>query len=135
MECTRLRSRLAIVSLALLSATACCDGLSAEPLSGRDLRAFIAGRHVYLKVPLGGEMPLLYSANGIVDGSGDAVGLGKFLKPSDSGRWWIDGEKLCQKWSSWYDGKQFCFTIDRTSVSTLSWTRDDGQAGTARIGD
>ncbi|MBY0612517.1 MAG: hypothetical protein K2P80_10065 [Beijerinckiaceae bacterium] len=109
--------------------------VAAQRLSGQQLTGFIAGKRVYLKVPLGGEMPLYYAASGKVDGSGEAVGLGRFLKPSDSGRWWVDGDRLCQKWSTWYDGKPFCFTIDRTGDSTIAWVREDGYAGTARVGE
>ena len=107
----------------------------AERLGGSELKSFIAGKRVYLKVPLGGEFPMYYAASGKVDGSGDAVGLGRFLKPNDTGRWWIDGDRLCQKWTSWYDGKPFCFTVDKTSAGTISWVRDDGYAGTARVAE
>ena len=123
-----------ILAGALLYAVGAFADAQAEPLSGKDLKAFVAGRHVYLKVPLGGEVPLLYSADGTVDGSGESAGLGRFLKPTDTGRWWVEGENLCQKWSTWYNGKRFCFTVDRTSETTMAWTRDDGYSGTARIG-
>ncbi len=107
----------------------------ADLLKGGDLKQAVSGKRIYLAVPLGGEFPLYYASSGRVDGSGEAAGLGRFLKPNDSGRWWVDGSKLCQKWQSWYDGKTFCFTINKVSDSKIAWTRDDGYAGTARIGD
>ncbi|MEJ1936565.1 hypothetical protein WDZ92_40755 [Nostoc sp. NIES-2111] len=104
-------------------------------LSGEDLRDAVSGKRVYLAVPLGGEFPLYYQSNGRVDGSGEAVGLGRFLKPSDSGRWWVQGDRLCQKWQTWYEGKVFCFTVSRSSPGKIDWVRDDGMKGTARIAD
>lgn len=131
-------------AVALVAAVALAGAAAAAPaqastgtqkLSGDELRAAIAGKRVYLAVPLGGEFPLFYQSNGRVDGSGEAVGLGRFLKPTDSGRWWVSGEKLCQKWQSWYDGRVFCFTVSRSTPGKINWVRDDGMSGTARIAD
>ncbi len=105
-----------------------------QPLAGPALRNLVAGKRIYLATPLGGELPLHYRANGVVDGSGDAVGLGRFMKPKDSGRWWVTGNRLCQKWKQWYDGRTFCFTLAKLSGNKVRWTRDDGMRGVARIG-
>ncbi|MBM7849859.1 hypothetical protein JOD31_000071 [Methylopila capsulata] len=105
----------------------------AQDLAGDALSETIAGRTVYLATPLGGEFPLNYRKDGVVDGSGDAVGLGRFMQPKDSGRWWVDGPKLCQKWRTWYDGKAFCFTVASLGGDKIAWVRDDGLKGTARI--
>lgn len=107
--------------------------LSAEKLSGDDLKEAISGKQVYLATPFGGEFPLNYQTDGEVNGSGKAVGLGKFMQPTDSGKWWVDGDRLCQKWKTWYDGKQFCFTVQSTGPKQIAWVRDDGMKGTARI--
>ena len=109
--------------------------LASETLSGDALRATVSGKQVYLATPFGGEFPLNYRANGELDGSGKAIGLGKWMQPTDSGKWWVDGDKLCQKWKSWYDGRQFCFTIKPAGPRQISWTRDDGMTGQARIAD
>ena len=66
--------------------------------------------------------------------SASALGLGKLAKPSDTGRWWIDGNRLCQKFTSWYKGEPMCFELIRTGDKRLKWIRDNGQTGTARIG-
>lgn len=102
--------------------------------SADDIQQSIIGRRIYLAVPLGGEFPLNYRPNGQVDGSGEALGLGRLAKPSDTGRWWIDGDRLCQKFTSWYKGEPMCFELERISDSKLKWTRNNGQTGTARIG-
>jgi hypothetical protein len=93
----------------------------------------IAGNRIYLKVPLGGEFPLYYRADGVVDGSGEALGLGRFMAPEDSGRWWVNDDRLCQQWREWYDGAVHCFELVRTGERTLYWKRGDGLEGEARI--
>lgn len=102
-------------------------------LSEREILRTVAGKRIYLKTPLGGEFPLYYKPDGRVNGSGDAVGLGRFMKPKDQGTWWVKGNRLCQKWQSWYDGKQFCFTLSKGEGDTLFWERDDGLSGRARV--
>lgn len=107
---------------------------AAESMTAADIQRDIIGRRIYLAAPMGGELPLHYQRSGKVDGSGEAVGLGKWLKPNDSGRWWIAGDKLCQQFTSWYDGKRMCFDLTRKTASTVAWRRDDGETGVARIG-
>lgn len=102
-------------------------------LPGDEIRNLVAGKNVFLQVPLGGEFPLRYETGGTVAGNGQGVGLGRFMAPKDSGKWWIAGNRLCQQWKSWYDGKPFCFAISRAGPNSIRWVRDDGYAGTARI--
>lgn len=116
------------LALALLAAPA-----AAEKLADAQLQSFISGKRVYLAVPLGGEIPLTYRAGGVVDGSGEAVGLGKYMTPKDRGRWWVAGERLCQKWQQWYGGKTFCFTVTKLPGNKIKWVRDDGKSGVARL--
>lgn len=108
---------------------------AAAELSAADIRREIVGRQVFLAVPLGGEFPLNYHADGRVDGDGDAVGLGRMAQPTDQGRWWIDDDRLCQKFAIWYDGKPMCFTLIRIGEGQVAWQRDNGDTGTARIGE
>lgn len=127
-----MRSRIPVLaSLALVAAPL---PAAADLMSGTEIVETVKGKRIYLAVPLGGEFPLYYRADGVVNGSGEAVGLGRTLRPRDSGRWWVSGSRLCQQWTSWYDGKTFCFTLRRTAPTALAWTRDDGLSGTARIG-
>ena len=122
------------VSIVGFLAAALLPAFAADNLSGDGLRKAIVGKRIFLAAPVG-EFPLNYRANGTVDGSGEALGLGKFLAPTDSGKWWIEGEKLCQKWQKWYDGKPFCFTVRETGERKIAWVRDDGYSGTARVVD
>lgn len=105
------------------------------PVEGDAIRQLISGKRIYLAAPVGGEFPLYYRADGQVDGSGEAVGLGRFLKPNDKGRWWVDGKNLCQKWETWYGGKTICFTLTDLGGSKLKWVQDNGDTGIARIGN
>lgn len=124
--------RLIFVLLLTLTAPAAAD---APPLSGSALDRAVSGRTIYLATPLGGEFPMNYYKDGRLDAQGEASGLGRFVKPQDSGRWWVDGGRLCQKWTTWYDGRTFCFVLRPVDGKRLAWERDDGLSGMARIGD
>lgn len=106
----------------------------AERYSAQDIRDGIVGRRIFLAVPFGGEFPLNYRRGGSVDGNGEALGLGRFAKPNDTGNWWIESDRLCQKFRSWYDGRPMCFDLYRIDGKRLKWIRNDGKSGTARIG-
>lgn len=120
--------------MAALLAAASPASANQERISASDIRSDIIGKRIYLAAPLGGEFPLNYRTSGIVDGNGEALGLGRFVKPNDTGKWWIRGDRLCQQFTTWYKGAPMCFELYRTGDKTLKWIRDNGQTGTARIG-
>jgi hypothetical protein len=110
--------------------------LSAESvtLAGDELRQAISGKTVYLKIS-GFELPINYSANGRMTGKMGTVAA-SFSRgdgASDSGKWWVQDDQLCQKWTSWMDAKQYCYKLSRNG-SSVRWVRNDGRSGTARIG-
>ena len=130
----RFAAAAAIVSLALAAALPAAPAMaSGEALSGAALKSFVAGKRIFLAVPLGGEIPLNYRKNGRVDGTGEAAGLGRYMTPKDSGRWWVSGNRVCQKWEEGYDGRTFCFTVTKLSENRIRWLRDDGKSGVARV--
>lgn len=107
----------------------------AEPttLAGDELRKAISGKTVYLNVS-GFDLPIRYAANGRMAGKMGTVAA-SFSRgdgASDTGKWWVADDQLCQKWSSWMDGKSYCYKLTRNG-SSVQWTRDDGRSGTARI--
>lgn len=108
---------------------------AAETLSGEELRKLVTGRTVFLATPLGGEMPLRYSPNGVVDGNGQAIGLGRFFAARESGRWFIRGDNLCQQFPTWYDGQRLCFSVQDLGGGRIRWIRDNGERGVARVGN
>jgi hypothetical protein len=110
--------------------------LSAESvtLAGDELRQAISGKTVYLKIS-GFELPINYASNGRMTGKMGTVAA-SFSRgdgASDSGKWWVQDDQLCQKWTSWMDGKQYCYKLSRNG-SSVRWVRNDGRSGTARIG-
>lgn len=119
--------------MGLLAATA---GIAAaREFTADDIRSRISGNRIYLAAPLGGEFPLFYRQDGRVDGTGEALGIGRWVRPTDSGRWWISGNRLCQQWQSWYDGKRMCFQLIDLGQNRLRWNQDNGDTGVARIGN
>ncbi|MEM1287291.1 MAG: hypothetical protein AAGH60_02960 [Pseudomonadota bacterium] len=107
----------------------------ASSFTASDIRSQIIGRTIYLAAPFGGEFPLNYRQSGQVDGDGEASGFAaRMAQPKDRGRWWIDGNQLCQQFQTWYNGRPMCFDLTRTGSDTLRWVRDNGQTGRARIG-
>ncbi len=105
----------------------------AETMDGEQIVDAVKDRRIYLKVPFGGEFPLYYQRNGQVTGDGEALGLGRFMAPRETGTWFVRGNRLCQQFPTWYDGAVSCFTLRRTGETTLRWRRDDGYSGRARI--
>ncbi|MBX9908673.1 MAG: hypothetical protein K2Z25_08160 [Beijerinckiaceae bacterium] len=124
--------RIAVAAAALATAGA---AFANTPVEGDAIKQLVSGKRIYLAAPIGGEFPLFYRPDGQVDGSGEAIGLGRFLKPKDKGRWWVRGNNLCQKWETWYDGKTICFTLTDLGGSKVKWVQDNGDTGVARIGN
>lgn len=124
------RSRLALAGILF---GVLCGSAGAQGVSGEALSALVAGKKVFLSTPYGLEFPLRYDADGKVTGDASRFTLARMFAPRETGRWWVDGEKLCQKWPSWYDGRTFCFSVRVTGPGRIAWVRDDGFSGTARI--
>jgi hypothetical protein len=103
-------------------------------LAGNVLRKTVSGKTVYLKIS-GFELPIRYSAGGSMTGSMSTVAaaLARGDGASDRGTWWISGDQLCQRWTSWMDGKSYCYKLTLRGKA-VSWLRNDGRSGTARIG-
>jgi hypothetical protein len=111
-------------------------GSLAEPttLAGDELRQAISGKTVFLNIS-GFELPIRYAANGRMSGkmSTVAASFSRGNGAQDRGKWWVAGDQLCQQWSSWMEGKSYCYRLTRDG-STVHWARNDGRSGTARIG-
>jgi hypothetical protein len=102
--------------------------LAAEPASLQvtSLRKAVSGKTVYLKIS-GFELPIRYSPGGSISGRMGAVAatLARGDGASDRGKWWVSGNQLCQRWSSWMEGKSYCYTLTRRGNS-VSWVRMTG---------
>lgn len=106
---------------------------SAAPvtLTGAAIRDLLTGRTLNLDTPLGSSLPVALNDDGTM--SGKAGDLGFYLgSAKDQGKWWTKGSRLCQKWNRWLDGAENCMRIKQDG-ETLTWSRDDGMSGTARL--
>lgn len=100
-------------------------------LTGPQIQQLIAGAAIELDAPLGNKLPVSYSPDGVL--SGEARGLASYLGSStDRGKWWVSKNRLCHKWSKWFDGELQCLELSRQG-SRLHWQREDGTSGTASI--
>ncbi len=104
-------------------------------LTGDQLRKTVSGKTVFLKIS-GFELPIKYAANGRMTGkmSTVAASLSRGDGSSDSGKWWVENDQLCQKWTAWMDGKTYCYKLTQQGKTTVRWVRNDGRSGTARLG-
>jgi len=124
----------AFVLAAVLALPATASLADPAQLAGDELRQAITGKTVYLNIS-GFELPIRYAANGHMTGkmSTVAASFSRGDGAQDYGKWWVASEQLCQQWSSWMDGKTYCYRLTREG-SSVHWVRNDGHSGTARIG-
>ena len=124
----------AILVAVALSAPATAAVAESVSLAGDELRQAVTGKTVYLNIS-GFELPIKYAANGRMTGkmSTVAASFSRGDGSSDSGRWWVADDQLCQKWSSWMESKQYCYKLTRNGTS-VRWVRNDGRSGSARLG-
>src|ERR1044072_1872293 len=93
------------IAVACLCLSAVAETQSAG-LVGEEINELVAGATVELDPPLG-RMPVRYGADGKV--SGQAGNLASYLgAPTDTGRWWVSGDRLCHKWVRWFDAQPQC---------------------------
>lgn len=124
-------SKIPAVGLALCMAA---GPAAAEQLAGHEIKRLISGEQVTLNTPFGIGLPLRYRQNGSVVGDVSGISAARMFTPSEEGRWWVENDQLCQKWPTWYKGRQFCFRITPLGKGKIAWLRDDGYSGTARVG-
>jgi hypothetical protein len=124
----------AIVLAAALALPATGTLAEDAALNGDELKKAISGKTVFLKIS-GFELPIKYAANGRMTGkmSTVAASLSRGDGSSDSGKWWVENDQLCQKWTAWMDSKTYCYKLTQQG-KTVRWVRNDGKSGTARIG-
>jgi hypothetical protein len=130
----KMTSKIATLPLLLAAAMVVSSPASADWLNDdSQILSLVSDKRVYLSTPFGGEFPLLYRSSGRVSGDGSSFGLGKYMAPKETGKWWVSGGQLCQKFPTWYKGKTSCFKLRPTGDAKLRWRRDDGYSGRARI--
>jgi hypothetical protein len=128
-----MRSHALVAALLAISGSAFADD-GAGGLTGHKLRRQVSGKTLYFMTPIGAEIPIRYRPNGSMRGATSAslAALGGESVSSDTGRWWVIGERLCQRWRNWLDGRSYCYRF-RIAGGAVQWQRNDGATGTARI--
>lgn len=102
-----------------------------SPVSGRVLTQMVPGSTVVIDAPMGFKLPIQHADDGSM--TGEAGGLSFYLGSStDTGRWWVAGDKLCYKWARWFKSEARCMKIRRDGTR-IEWEKDDGDTGTASM--
>jgi hypothetical protein len=124
-----------VIGAAILLATGAANAAErGQEAAGGKLRSMISGKTIYLQTPIGAEVPVRYMANGTISGSVSMhlAALGGEKVHKDVGRWWVRSSQLCQRWNNWSNGRAFCYKLS-VNGSKVSWVRNDGTTGTARL--
>lgn len=124
-----------ILLVALALATCAGPAFSeAGTLTGKALRKAVSGRIVTISTAVGVPLAIRYRGNGTMTSRARAVLAAYTGSRNDRGVWWISGNRLCQRWSNWLDGKSYCYRLHRRG-KLVHWVRSDGRTGTAIIGN
>jgi hypothetical protein len=128
-----MRNIMASAALLALGGSASA-GEDTAVIGGEKLREAVSGKTVYLMTPIGAEIPIRYQPNGTIQGkiSATLAALGGESVSTDTGRWWVVREQLCQQWKNWAGSRSHCYTF-RIAGAAVQWQRGDGETGTARI--
>jgi len=119
-----------VITAGLLS-VASAAGAAAVAVTGPEIETLLSGATVEMDTPLGRKITVRYVAGGRL--SGNAGELGSYLgAPTDSGRWWIVGNRLCNKWMKWFEAEVQCLDLERDG-QRLVWQNQTGTRGTATI--
>ena len=117
----------------ILALTAATNAASAGPeaLESQALTTVFTGATIHLDTPLGTTVPVHYGDNGQVSGEAGSVAFA-LGSATDRGRWWVENNRLCHRWNTWFDRENQCLRLSLDG-SRLFWVRDDGKTGTATL--
>ena len=117
-----------IIATGLLTTVAYAEP---QPLASSAIRETFAGSTIALDTPLAATVPIHYLDNGQV--TGEAGNLSWILgSATDKGRWWVEKDRLCHKWKTWFEAENQCLRLQQEG-DRLFWVRDDGKTGTATL--
>jgi hypothetical protein len=102
-----MKSRLTAAA-ALLIATA--SGASAKELSNSDMRKLFPGNY---------SVVIFESYTLKVNMRSNGVITGKARGRTDTGKWSIEGTKLCVAWNTWTNGRKGCSALRRDDKGNL----------------
>ncbi len=120
-----------LVITAGLISVASAAGAAPTAVTGPDIAKLVSATTVEIDTPLGKRISVRYVAGGRLSGS--AGELASYLgAPSDTGRWWVEGNRLCNKWLKWFDAEAQCLELKRNG-DRIQWQNQAGTSGTATI--
>jgi len=100
---------LAGIMTATVGAAAQAQGKPAGALDGAAIKKYFSGTRLYGTTPSGKTWLIDFNADGSFRGS--------VPKGDDVGKWWVERDTLCRKWTAWenqnigHSKKQACFWI------------------------
>ena len=103
---------LALSTLIIMIASGSASVAAERKLTGADIKKMFTNSTVYFKLQNRFDGIADYKTGGVLKG---AVGSNS----SDTGRWWVDGDKICRKWNRWADGKKDCATVEINGERTV----------------
>lgn len=101
----------------------------ARPLDDAAIKSLVSGAIIHIDTPLNTQIPVKYNQDGNLNGAAGSMGF--YLGASkDTGKWWVERNRLCHKWKRWFDGDTQCLRLKKTG-KRIFWTSDTGRSGTA----
>lgn len=101
------------------------------PVPGRVLKELVAGSTVVIDAPMGFKLPIRHGDDGTM--TGEAGGLSFYLgSATDTGRWWVERDRLCYRWARWFKSEPRCMKVRRDGTR-IEWEKDDGDIGTGTV--
>jgi hypothetical protein len=100
---------LAGIIIGAVSAAQAQGSKPAGALDGAAIKKYFSGTRIYGTTPSGKTWLIDFNADGTFRGS--------VPKGDDVGKWWVEGDTLCRKWTAWenqtigHSKKQACFWI------------------------
>jgi hypothetical protein len=119
-----MRSTLTIglAALALLAGPAEAE---MKKLTGVEIKTAFSGARAYSTVEGGRIFQVDYKPDGTIEGLLEGRVNARQGGRSDTGKWWVDGDTLCRKWSSFGEGKEDCASVALNGTD-FSMYRKDG---------
>ncbi|MEM7291842.1 MAG: hypothetical protein AAF420_00440 [Pseudomonadota bacterium] len=93
---------------------------SADLLDGAAIKVLFAGKSISGVNSFGNPYRVEYLKDGNMDG---VAGFNN--EYVDTGRWWIDGDKFCRQYSTWFEGVAGCYGIS-VEGDSVRFHGDDG---------
>gem|GEM_PF-4851292 len=108
----------AAAAAAMVAGAAAADE---KRLGADEITALLAGNTMIEENPPrgGGSVSVTWSTGGRISAK-TADGY------SDTGTWWVDGDRYCRRWNTWADRKTTCWTLTLDG-RTLSWYTENGE--------